>query len=626
MPGCYGEIKSKEHQIHYILQNAALIRDCLLYPTLLDSLKTSVALLEYSNEPELLIRALKGILTTLYFCFEALRGDRQWRDAVREANDSIIVLLIDLIGKVADEVDECYRDIPIRQLTLLLWKCILYSVGGLRDIRRCKLYTRKLAGLPLKNDDQEAITTSPLDYASFRAELISKYPSYNPPPLLDEQIPEKAIDKSRKAVELPVLENGQWTATPAPSPPPSPKGKRSLYTTDQSMPFTLPPGADLSKSVPVSIEEAAALFQARQRISIPMMQLWQEQEAFVRSERGWTEPVSNHSQCLAEEEAQTLAYVEKIYADSLPHLQSCVSGLVSNMWSHSSQNLPVNGLQPLDKEDAKIEESVANTRGWLFNDKEPAASKSVREIEEFREMEIAVKGATSVLLLLLKWFRASHVLKFEYLTQLIFDSDWVQTFHQVLMSLNPAVTASEPSEPSARSFFRVSSVIAGIEQPRQVPKGARPHTDASTLIKRFNTRVLFNTTQLLSVTQKLVKKKIHRNGVLVHSKTWLHLRRPLKIPHDGIQTLVLKLYRGQIPLCSRKWRMANMRVITQIYMSLKPELREDWIASPEDVELSDAKQHEDAVRALTAFYNARRYDESDDEDDFFATEVSRLKV
>ncbi|CCG84606.1 protein of unknown function [Taphrina deformans PYCC 5710] len=155
--------------------------------------------------------------------------------------------------------------------------------------------------------------------------------------------------------------------------------------------------------------------------------------------------------------------------------------------------------------------------------------------------------------------------------------------------------------------------------------------------KTYNWNVFYDLINLLAITQKLVKKKIHRNHQLVQAKTWLHLRRPLRIAHDLAQLYCLKLYKGQVPLCSRKWRMGNMKVITQIYMSCRPELREDWIAgTDQDTDLEEAKQQEAAIRALILFFNSRRYpeqmddlgfrseDDDDSDDDFFGAEVARL--
>ena len=47
------------------------------------------------------------------------------------------------------------------------------------------------------------------------------------------------------------------------------------------------------------------------------------------------------------------------------------------------------------------------------------------DVDELRSREIAAKAVTGTLILLLKWFKLSHVLKFEYLTQLLLDSSYL---------------------------------------------------------------------------------------------------------------------------------------------------------------------------------------------------------
>jgi len=47
------------------------------------------------------------------------------------------------------------------------------------------------------------------------------------------------------------------------------------------------------------------------------------------------------------------------------------------------------------------------------------------DVDELRSREIAAKAVTGTLILLLKWLKLSHVLKFEYLTQLLLDSSYL---------------------------------------------------------------------------------------------------------------------------------------------------------------------------------------------------------
>lgn len=544
---------------------------------------------------------------------------------------------------------------------------------------RCKMRQRQKLSLAVSHEaSKSGIVTTPLDYATFRNEIISKYPTYDPPPLNPVATVEdvgsssiKHVNPTSNHMDLPVFTEGHWSATPMPSPPPSPKGKKSMYTTDQTIPFVLPLGESVLSTIPQSILEGAQLFQSRQRSSVPLAQLWEEQEHFVRSERGWSQcaPPIRELKSMAPEtiEDATLHDVEILYAETLSNLPGFVSTLISLMDNVAAVSTSAGGASLLDKEvDLKIEESVASTHGWLFIDskgdaetpaEEPSSpGKLASESEAFREIEILLKGITGSLLLLLKWFRVSHILKEEYLSQLLIDADWINTSHQVLIALNPSINVAKSHEDPHRSYFVVCAALSTKKQQTTdtellplataaMSKGAsrqRSESNSSEkelpAISKYDWTVFFATINILRITQKLVKKKTHRNHLLVQAKSWLHLRRPLKIPHDYLQLCCLKLYKGQVPLCSRKWRMSNMKVITQIYMSCRPELREDWIAGTEaDTDLQEAKQQEEAVRALVRFYNDRNYpsqnvevshisvaDQDDSEtEDFFENEVRR---
>ena len=81
----------------------------------------------------------------------------------------------------------------------------------------------------------------------------------------------------------------------------------------------------------------------------------------------------------------------------------------------------------------------------------------------------------------------------------------------------------------------------------------------------------------------------------------------LRVNHPMLQLQVLKLIKSQMPWCGRKWRqseyqpfyvtvngikltqVANMKVITSIYLNCRPELRDEWLGgSDQDTELEDA--------------------------------------
>jgi hypothetical protein len=71
--------------------------------------------------------------------------------------------------------------------------------------------------------------------------------------------------------------------TPAPSPPPSPKLKKSIFQTDQTVPLLLPGNGE----VPRSIVEAGELYSQRMRITSATVQMWDEKDKFQGYVKGF---------------------------------------------------------------------------------------------------------------------------------------------------------------------------------------------------------------------------------------------------------------------------------------------------------------------------------------------------
>jgi hypothetical protein len=83
------------------------------------------------------------------------------------------------------------------------------------------------------------------------------------------------------------------------------------------------------------------------------------------------------------------------------------------------------------------------------------------------------------------------------------------------------------------------------------------------------------------------------------------LKRVLRVSHPMLQLHVLKLIKSQVPFCGRKWRqctcddfshrhqhlpvLANMKVITSIYLNCRPDLRDEWLTGTEVDDISDAQ-------------------------------------
>jgi hypothetical protein len=137
--------------------------------------------------------------------------------------------------------------------------------------------------------------------------------------------------------------------------------------------------------------------------------------------------------------------------------------------------------------------------------------------------------------------------------------------------------------------------------------------------------------------QKLCKRKAHRNLLLVQYKSAAILKKALRVPQRELRLYTLKLCKGQVPYCGRKWRQANMRVITAVYLHCRPELRDDWLLAGSDVDadVEEALPLEQALRALTHWHNLQRYPAQmgvadrrllEHEQDFFVRELDRMSL
>ena len=218
-------------------------------------------------------------------------------------------------------------------------------------------------------------------------------------------------------------------------------------------------GAD----IPASILEAAELFAGRMRATRGMRQLWEARGGFMGCERGWrgvadgdgdgdvedfelvarskgsAEQGKPAAPILPEqtEEQKTLAAVGEFYKDSLPHLQSVVIVILKAVLQNVTELVTrTNG-----------QNGVVLGAGIQFNEPSNGVNGSSRviggdpnginggdgieqhspteELDALRQKEIAAKALSAILLLLLKWFKLSHVLQYEYLTQLLLDSNYV---------------------------------------------------------------------------------------------------------------------------------------------------------------------------------------------------------
>lgn len=224
--------------------------------------------------------------------------------------------------------------------------------------------------------------------------------------------------------------------------------------------------------IPASIIEAGQLFASRMRMTRAMRQLWKEREHFLKDDRGWElgnlsfqdgkAKIDDESDWIELREAalkkgcekaaledleSRLAIIEDFYVSfvrlcaygllltaqhvALPNLQSLVIVMMKvmlfNVQNIAIQNGSINDngqTNGLPRSKSNLNMPQTNSSPNLPTPPQ-ALELSVEELNETRLREVCHKAISGSLFLLLKWFKISHVLKFEYLTQLLLDSNYI---------------------------------------------------------------------------------------------------------------------------------------------------------------------------------------------------------
>ncbi|GAB7365041.1 hypothetical protein MBLNU230_g5822t1 [Neophaeotheca triangularis] len=524
-----------------------------------------------------------------------------------------------------------------------------------------------------------------------------------------------------------ILHQPVHIATPAPSPPPSPAGpgkagKKQNYQTNQMFPFLYPPldssSNDLGgkgstelqdalvgrkwtgSDIPASILEAAELFAKRMRATRAMKQLWEARVEYMKFERGWKGAIEDENADVDEgeddfelvskprpeetaeqgepigqtPEEKKLATVNAFYRDSLPYLQSLVIVLLRQVLHNVSdlvnRTTGQNGLQaPINSNDGPNGMANGSTKPVEngHTNGEPM-EHTAEELDKLRSQEIAGKAVSATLILLLKWFKVSHILQYEYLTQLLLDSNYVPLVLKTWQSQEIGRACHYRTEREELNFFRFCQTNSrqGPPQPRQnpasttVPQPPQPESPdsaapppiklsrdsppgspqspsdpfsqppevdelgyplkppPSTPLTTYSHRNIFTSINYLRVLQKLTRRKTHRTLLLVSYKSSQHLKKTLRVPVNLLRYYTLKLYKSQVPFCGRKWRQSNMKIITAVWLSVPAELRDDWLSGggggmggqgtgDVDGTVEDALGLEQGIRSLAFWYNVRNF-------------------
>ncbi|KAF9263661.1 N1221-domain-containing protein [Marasmius fiardii PR-910] len=454
-------------------------------------------------------------------------------------------------------------------------------------------------------------------------------------------------------------------STPAPSPPPpNAKPKKQQYQTDQSRPFLFPfskaQGRD-ARLVPFAIDEAENLYNRHMYVSLALSQMWRTREDCMTFESGLermpgtedefepstftskdpetAEPLPDLALLdakiaeaeIALEKAETVAEkrkarerredllrlkrVEQTYSAVLPVLSNWVLVLLKLLLATVSA-----------ASNAAPQPSTSPFQPGVSPPEQPnLPPPTVEETDVTRHREITSKAVSAILLVVLRWFKVSHVMKFHHLGQLLLDTNCLLLLLKLFGLQEVSTSLISKADVLDQNFFRYCFLNFAknpqhirpednmLKPPRHtivkqvtLPNG-QLHEEEVEMVTDFSWRNFFATINFAKIMQKLSKNRSHRIWMLVQYKSSAVLKRMLRVQHPMLQLHLLKLIKSQVPFCGRKWRQSNMKVITAIYLNCRPDLRDEWLTGGEVDDVSDASAQEMALRHLVKFYNNRRY-------------------
>ncbi|KAK0530344.1 Factor arrest protein 11 [Tilletia horrida] len=357
----------------------------------------------------------------------------------------------------------------------------------------------------------------------------------------------------------------------------------------------------------------------------------------------WTVTLARLRQQRAD--ARRLQRIDMLFRSILPNLHSAVIVLLK---------LLLAGVTAQNNTNSPHAQALAD--GVPIDEAPPP---TVEDIDIIRHREITTKAIGAILLLCMKWFKASHVMKFHLLSQLLVDSNCLLLILKMFGLQEAVNTVKTRNEVEMYNFFNYCYSNGGREPRMSLPPDAIERQRAAAaaaaaaaqgrangsdnghgggpngmggahlggrdspgpngpitvvdgedveIVSEYSWRNFFSIINFMRIIQKLTKRRVHRILLMTQYKSSAILKRMLKVQHPALHLYTLKVLKSQVPYCGRKWKQSNMKVITAIYLNCRPELRDEWLAGMDiDGGLEDSLPQEQALRALIKFYLNTRY-------------------
>nr|CAG4635973.1 EOG090X01YQ [Eubosmina coregoni]SVE69657.1 EOG090X01YQ [Eubosmina coregoni] len=628
--GCWGEVQSDAEQQLWARKNVLLLYKMGIFHTFLELLNYEI---ENSGAANTAMRKLavsladssdlRVILSVFYTIVEVLRCNQdedeeefkhiqeEFRAEISQPiNDEL--LAVKLLSMVTKFCSGSCPHFPMKKVLLLLWKVLLVSLGGSKELRELKGQYRQEAGLPVPEEDTIEVTrtmraASPPASAADLLEAQNQKPGPTARPFrrslvkqssLDESLTlelensDQADDELREIEERRALEeSGEIPQPPSPRPstpaprkalPWTPKVRQKdvdqfLDTTRMKfVGFMLQNDRVSLAGLPQPIHEGVRVLKQHMYLSLTEVQIQREEDINKN-------PISKG------QEEIMLTPSEILYQAMLPSLPQYMIALLKILLAAAPTS--------------KAKTDSINIMADVLPEEMPMTVLQSMKlgIDVNRHKEILVKAVAAILLLLLKHLKLNHVYQFEFMSQHLVFANCIPL---VLKFFNQNIMA----------YIGAKNNIAILDFPSCVI-GDQPELTAESLEIGTNLpycwRNLFSCVNLLRILNKLTKWKHSRIMMLVVFKSAPILKRTLKVKHALLQLYVLKLLKMQTKYLGRQWRKSNMKTMSAIYQKVRHRLNDDWAFGNDlDARPWDFQAEECALRSAVDRFNSRRYDKN----------------
>uniref|UniRef100_A0A8C4NP07 Striatin interacting protein 2 n=1 Tax=Dicentrarchus labrax TaxID=13489 RepID=A0A8C4NP07_DICLA len=606
--GVFDECDTEVDVLHWSRHNVFLLYDMGIFTALLELLSMEIdnnqACSSAVRKPAISLAdstELRVLLSIMYLMVETIRvqteDDRpEWR-AAREAfknelgsplynGEPFALLLFTMVTKFCSMNAPHF---PMKKVLLLLWKTILFTLGGFEELQEMKVRGRERLNLPPLPEDSIKVVRA----------MRAASPPASAMELIEQQQQQKRGRRSRR----PLVKQDSLDTYNERDPFKNDDARdeeEDPEDTDSGIEGEVDP---LDRDVIIQPPPPPPpLRPPTERVNFPKGLPWAPKVRLTKDIEHFLETSRNKFIGFTlGNDIDTLVGLPRPIHESVKTLKQVSEDISSSLYFSLSIALLKLLLAAAPTSKAKTD-SINILADVLPEEMPITVLQSMKlGIDVNRHKEIIVKAISALLLLLLKHFKLNHIYQFEIVSQ-----------HLVFANCIPLILKF--FNQNIMSYISAKNSICVLDFPHCVVH-EMPELTAESLeagdSNQFCWRNLFSCINLLRILNKLTKWKHSRTMMLVVFKSAPILKRALKVKQAMMQLYVLKLLKIQTKYLGRQWRKSNMKTMSAIYQKVRHRLNDDWAYGNDiDARPWDFQAEECALRESIEKFNSRRYDKN----------------